>query len=102
MRTVWLLVAGVVVASALAVAASGASDVNAKCYRNRVDSPNSLRWWADCADIWGPHAFSEQELRAVKGAPCKVETLSGMRYLIYGRCAFGFNRHSQAISGLCF
>jgi hypothetical protein len=101
LRMAWLLIACVMLASALATAASGASYVNAKCYGNRADKPNSLRWWADCADAWGPHAFTEQELRGAKGSPRKVETLSGTKYLSYGNCAFGFNRQHQAISGLC-
>jgi hypothetical protein len=90
------------VACACFAAAAGARPtVNPHCYGNRADRTGTTRWWADCADAWGPHAFTESQLRAALGKPKKVEWLSGTKFLDYGTCAFAFNRRHEATGGLC-
>jgi len=91
----------VVAVSVLVGAASAHTVVNRRCYDNRLSKPGTLRWWADCANNWGPHAFTAAELRAARGGPRRVTRAGGRTYLEYGRCSFEFNRRGQAVSGYC-
>jgi len=83
--------------------AGGASAVNPKCYRNHAHRRGSFLWWADCANKWEPHAFTERELRAAKGRPYAVKHRLGHKWLEYrhGHCAYEFNRRGQALFGVC-
>ena len=56
----------VVAVSVLVGAASAHTVVNRRCYDNRLSKPGTLRWWADCANNWGPHAFTAAELRGYR------------------------------------
>jgi|SRR5215471_585829 len=105
-RNLVALIGGLLAFSVVAaVIAGGASAVNPKCYRNRVDRPGSLLWWSDCADNWGPHAFYARELRAAKGRPQRVHHSGNKTYWEYRKsghdCLFTFNRRGQALLGYC-
>ena len=104
MTRLWIpmiVVLSAVVGLWLTVGASANSSVNRGCFRNRIEKPFTLRWWADCANAYGPHAFTFRELRASRGRPRKIERSGGIKYVEYRRCSFGFNRRGQAVSGLC-
>jgi hypothetical protein len=82
-------------------AASARTMVNPRCYNNRASKPGSLLWWADCANLWGPHAFTAAELRAARGRPRRVTRSGARTYVEYRNCVFTFNRRGQAIFGYC-
>jgi hypothetical protein len=97
------LIAAVVVASSLWLSGSAAAHatVNGRCFNNHVERAWTLRWWAACTNLWGPHAFTERELRAQLGRPLRVSYFDNIKTLSYGRCVFGFNRRHQAIEAYC-
>jgi hypothetical protein len=102
---VWLTLAIIAVALASTMCFSGGAaahaTVNSRCFNNRVERAGTLRWWATCANIWGPHAFTERELRAYFGRPRRVSYFDNIKTLSYGACVFGFNRRHQAIEAYC-